>query len=269
MRFKRHGANDTFSLAGRLLLKLAFLATALLAAAALVPYAAAGNASLPAGEIVSQFPAPGPSPRGLAWDGEYLWVGDDSTVTIYKVDPVNGRVVSSFKATGTELRGLAWDGEDLWQADNAAMKLNRVDSVSGSVLSVIGAPLLRTEGSRAELGGLAWYGSLLWCGTVDGWSSRMDQVDPADGTVKCSYATMGYPRALATDGTFIWSATDNGGKRSGIVYRYNLADGLLVSQFDTPGLYPSGLAFDGRYLWCADRETGTIYRLTAELEARR
>ena len=34
--------------------------------------------------IVNSIPSPGPGPQGLAWDGEHLWVNDDSTDTIYK-----------------------------------------------------------------------------------------------------------------------------------------------------------------------------------------
>ena len=32
------------------------------------------------GDVVLQFSAPGPSPQDLAWDGECLWLVDDSTL---------------------------------------------------------------------------------------------------------------------------------------------------------------------------------------------
>ena len=33
-------------------------------------------------KIIKSFPSPGPSPQGLAWCGNFLWVGVDSTDTI-------------------------------------------------------------------------------------------------------------------------------------------------------------------------------------------
>jgi outer membrane protein assembly factor BamB len=124
-------------------------------------------------------------------------------------------------------------------------------------------PFIQETARLPEIGGLAWDGKYLWCGTVNGWSSRVTQVNPGNRSAKRSFFTKGYPRALATDRTFIWSASDNQGKRRGIVYKYNLSDGQYVSQFDTPGFYPSGLTFDGQHLWCVDRETKTLYKLAA------
>ena len=172
-------------------------------------------------------------------------------------------MISSFKTPGTDARGLVWDGTNLWHSDNATRKLYKLDRSTGATLSAIDAPATDAITHVPELGGFAWDGEHLWCGTVDGWSSRMNEMDPNDGSAKRFFFTKGYPRALATDGTFIWNATDNGGHRVGLVYKYNLSDGLFVSQFDTPGFYPTGLAFDGQYLWCVDRETKTVYKLAA------
>lgn len=210
-----------------------------------------------------QFSSPGSSPCGLAWDGEHLWLADDGTDTIYKVSAANGSVLQSFSAPGSDPRGLAWDGQSLWTSDNATHRIYKLDSRDGTVLLSLDAPDLPGAEVLPELGGLTWDGENLWCGTVAGWSSKMNEVDPLDGTFKRSYFTKGYPRALATDGTFIWNATDNGGMRLGLVYKYKLSDGLYVSDFDTPGFYPAGLTFDGQHLWCVDKETKTVYRLAA------
>lgn len=265
MRCTKLRARGALRRAGRARVKLACLAGATFLALALVPHAAlSSDDSARPGEIVRQFAAPGESPRGLAWDGTHLWVGDDGADKIYKLDPANGKVLGSFEAPNGELRGLVWHDQHLWSSDNGTRKLYKLDRADGTVRARVKAPIPRTEGRQPEQGGLASDGKHLWTGVVSGWSSRMSQVDPASGSVIRSYFTKGVPRALASDGTFIWSATENGGKRSGIVYKYKLSDGLHVSQFDTPGNYPTGLAFDGRCLWCVDRETKKIYRLAAD-----
>jgi len=219
-----------------------------------------------AGNIILQFPAPGPSPSGLAWDGEALWVADEDTDTIYKLDPADGRVISSFKTPGSQVCGLAWGDGLLWYADNGTKKFQQRAPGNGRLLAELAAPLPTVTGRQPELGGLAFHDGYLWTGTVAGWSSTMNQVDPRDGSVKRSLFTKGYPVALALSDTHIWNATHNDGHRLGLVYCYGLEDGLFVSQFDTPGFWPTGLAWDGQSLWCVDRETKTIYRLSVGQE---
>ena len=264
MRFTKLKMDWALPLKGKTRVKLAFAVGAMFIVAMMVPQVAFSGGETPRpGDILQQFAAPGSSPRDLAWDGKHLWLADDGTDTIYKLDPSDGRVLASFRSPGAEPQGLVWDGADLWHSDNATHKLHKLDRATGAVLSAMDAPAPNAMTRMPELGGFAWDGQHLWCGTVDGWSSKMNKVDRSDGSVKGFFFTMGYPRALATDGTFIWNATDNEGHRVGLVYKYNLSNGLFVSQFDTPGFYPTGLAFDGEHLWCVDRETKTVYKLAA------
>lgn len=49
--------------------------------------------------------------RDLAWDGQFLYGGNNAT-TIYKIDPVQKAVVSSFSFTGTgNVRGIAYNAK--------------------------------------------------------------------------------------------------------------------------------------------------------------
>ena len=264
MRLTKLKSGGAFPDRGRTRMKLAIAAGVTLAAVAMMPYAAL-SADVPAkpGDIILQFPSPASSPSGLAWDGTYLWVADDGTDAVYKLNPADGRVLASFKSPGSEPRGLVWAGTHLWHVDNATRTLYKLDRGTGAVQSTVAEPDTPAKAQRPELAGLTWDGRHLWCGTVNGWSSRMNEMDPNDGSTTRFFFTKGYPRALATNGTFIWNATDNEGHRVGIVYKYKLSDGLFVSQFDTPGFYPTGLAWDGHYLWCVDRQTKTIYKLVA------
>ena len=221
----------------------------------------ASHGSATPGDVVLSFASPGPSPQDLAWDGKYLWVVDDSTDRIYKLDPSDGTVLLSFASIGPGPRGLTWDGKYLWNSDDSSHKIYKMDSAKGKEVSAIEAPFMKIKRGISPLGGLTWDGNYLWSGWIAGWSSRMNQVNPKDGSIIKFYFTKGFPCALASDGKFLWSATDNRGIRLGIIYKYNLSNGRYVSHFDTPGFHPTGLASDGQWLWCADKKTKKIYKM--------
>lgn len=236
-------------------------ALAVLLAAAALPAAAPADTPA-AGTVLQQFPAPGADPCGLAFDGEALWVADNTDGTLYRLDPADGSVISSFKAPVGTLCGLAYGMGRLWCAESDSKVVRQLDTEGNHLGSAMACPLPRVQGRQPEAGGLAFHDGHLWTGTVAGWSSTMNQVDPADGKVERSLFTKGYPVALALNDSHIWNATHNDGRRLGLVYCYGLDNGLFVSQFDTPGYWPVGLAWDGRDLWLADRETRTIYRVS-------
>ncbi|MCP4633434.1 MAG: lactonase family protein [candidate division Zixibacteria bacterium] len=218
------------------------------------------------GEVILQFSSPGPCPQGLAWDGEYLWVADDSTDTIYKLNPLDGTVIHSFASPGSKPRGLAWGNSHLWSLDDSDKKIFELDPTTGHQMSSLEAPIIVLKKGASPLGGLAWGGQNLWSGVIAGWSSKMNRLDMSDGSVKTFHYTKGVPRALASDGRFLWSATDNRGHNFGTIYKYNLSNGIYVSHIKTPGYYPTGLAFDGQHIWCGDKETKTIYKFELKEE---
>ena len=85
--------------------------------------------------IVSTIPSPGPSPQGMAWDGTHLWLSDDSTDTIYNINPLNGFINSSFSSPGSEPRGLTYDGTYLWNIDNNSRKIFKLKPENGSIIN--------------------------------------------------------------------------------------------------------------------------------------
>lgn len=67
-------------------------------------------------------------PFGIAWDGQALWVSDQSELMIYRVNPVDGSILSSFPSPGPDPKGLTWDGEFLWHADQSTQTIYKIDS---------------------------------------------------------------------------------------------------------------------------------------------
>ena len=43
--------------------------------------------------VVKELNAPGTEPRGVAWDGQYLWCADLAKDSLYKIDPSSGQIL--------------------------------------------------------------------------------------------------------------------------------------------------------------------------------
>ena len=84
------------------------------------------------GTTLATIKSPGPSPQGLSWDGEHLWVADKDERKIFKVNPEDGAQLFSIAFDG-ELAGPAWDGTHVWQADRTSRTISRIDPESGAI----------------------------------------------------------------------------------------------------------------------------------------
>lgn len=87
------------------------------------------------GSLVSFFTAPSNNPRGIAWDGEYLWIGDAQSRVLYQVDTL-GTTIRTVSMSGVInwSMGMVWvpehtDGH-LWVNDHDNDDINQLD-VSG------------------------------------------------------------------------------------------------------------------------------------------
>lgn len=213
------------------------------------------------GEILAVYPAPGGAPRDLAFQDASLWLLDDEARTLYQLDPATGHVLSERPLTAADPQGITWAAGRLWVTDAADGMIRRLTSDGNTFDTEVPAPGIGEMGASFRPGGLASDGATLWSGAIAGWSSRMNQLDPATGEVQRFYFSKGFPEAVEIAGTRLWSATHNGGHRAGLIYEYDARTGLHVGQFDAPGDDPVGLAYDGTALWCVDRESRTLYRL--------
>jgi hypothetical protein len=215
-------------------------------------------------QIVSTIPTPGPSPKGLAWDGSHLWVADDSTDTIYRINPADGRIVSTIPSPGGRPWGIAWDGSHIWVAENEKKSLFKLNPATGEIVHTIAA-----EYPSIELRPLAWDGKSLWSAYYAGWSSKIAIVNPETGTWQLTEA---FP--IADGITFqgndnIWIVVSTEGISGGNLYRHTTLppDKFLsprLGQCKTPLLYPTGLVFDGAFFWIADCKIDSLYKFKVD-----
>jgi hypothetical protein len=67
-------------------------------------------------------------PFGVAWDGQALWVSDQSELMIYRISPADGSILNAFPSPGADPKGLTWDGEFLWHVDQSTQTIYKIDS---------------------------------------------------------------------------------------------------------------------------------------------
>jgi len=218
----------------------------------------------------AMFKTPGPSPEGLAWDGEALWIVDEETKKLYRLSTKQGKVLKSFSVVVDEPKGLAWDGSSLWVSDNARKTISKVEVRKGKIVSEIRAPIPAGEGPKS-LEGLAWDGSYLWSACFAGWSSTFFRLSPKDGSTKLSFFCESNPKGLASNGKYLWSICYNGEKFPSVIDRRVISEKPLEMAKSRSFLVkipavkrPTGLAFDGANLLIADKTTRSVYSLEAK-----
>lgn len=118
-------------------------------------------------EILLQLPAPGETPRGLAYDGANLWVADVKESKIYKISPVDGAILAEFNSPIKTPSGLAWDCAGLWivgmdtckpvASSCYDTKLVRLDVETGKVAMEAYIPWQLTRPSA-----MTWVDGILW-----------------------------------------------------------------------------------------------------------
>jgi len=228
-----------------------------------VPVLSPGNASVdpeggtnlfsvslvPDGTPVKNIPTPVPAVtdsgvRGCSWDGRYVWTGDQTSDTIYRLR-TDGTVQSKFASPTNQPTGLSWDGTYLWHSETLSEHIYK--------LKTDGTPLTSFScctGVRPL--DVAWDGSYLWivCHDIatvykhktDG--TRVDTISTGRYEIDC----------LTWDGVYL---TYLEGQYNN-AYRMK-TDGTEVGSFKLPGPDFVGLGWTGTYLLGVDKNANVIY----------
>ncbi len=201
------------------------------------------------GDIQKVIKTPGPCPTGLTFDGKNLWLADNFTDKIYKINPESGKVLKSFDSPGHHPEGLAWDGKYLWHIDSGEKYMYLLDPETGRALSIL-------ESNSSNPRDLAWDGKYVW--TVDYRRDILIKVSPEDGMMVQNFPSPARePAGLAYDGKYLW-VTDRSEDR---IYLVDPSDGLCLSSLRAYGPFAYGLAWGDNVLWNVDYENDEIYKI--------
>ena len=196
------------------------------------------------------YQAPGDRPRGLAFDGTYLWSNDFGAMKLYRhrVDS-NLTVVETYDLTD-RYNDLTWDGQSLY-----AIQWGRVDK-----LELPGPEVTRSWSRPAEfhhMHGLAWNGTYLLTAHV---STQIyeHQLDEAF-TILQTYEHSDNSGGMTWDGQYLYVVST----MTHSITKLSLEGGqaTAVARYCTPGPVPTGIAWDGQHFWVADDATNKIYKI--------
>ncbi len=228
----------------------------------------------PDSTLLYAFPTPDCAPRGLAYDGVYLWCansGDGGSANgpkIYKLDATTGAVLNTYNSPGNSSPyGLAWDGSYLWHSDFGTGMIYKIDTATmNSVASF-------SYGSGFAFD-IAWDGTYLWA--VFGNEDIIVAYDVNSGTrvdtIVADYTSpeirpMGLCYTPDNSGQ-IWTCDGSTAGLSNLVSQWDLAYSLWVNQWHAvPTLYPAGMTYDsltGRvWVSCWTNDSIYVYHMQA------
>jgi hypothetical protein len=207
--------------------------------------------------VTQGFPVPGSRAEGIAWDGESLWVSDNSGV-IFKVDPT-GKVVDSFRAPDVTPQGLTWDGSGLWvfTTNHSVIYKVQIDGENVQTVSSFRSPAQVLGGGITQ--DMAWDGENLWYANQFK-VYRLDRV----GKVLSSFTFHKNVTGLGCEGANLWLAYIDFPQKAvlSLVDRH----GKILETYVSPVLEINGLALAEGYFWAlgSDSVGGNpkIYKLS-------
>ena len=149
------------------------------------------------GEIVASFENPGiAQDRGIAFDGQHLWVNDFTARRVFELDPETGEILSFFDIPemGSGSSGIAWDGQYLYLVNWLNLnELYKVDK-EGNLIDII---KLETEGGPS----ITFDGQYFWTSPAGKGIRKFDRQGKLVGEI---YATAFGGEAIAHDGEYLW-----------------------------------------------------------------
>lgn len=183
------------------------------------------------------------------FDGNFVWVANQFSNTVSKLNISNGSVAANYPVTGNPL-GIAYDGRSIWVSRFAANDVVALDPYTGRVTATV-----KTEKGP---GFLLYSGNSIWVANRS--ASSVQKINPS-GVIEGTYKVGKRPAMMASDGTNVWVA--NSQSRS--VSRINATTGAKADfSVAAGGDGAFGVAFDGTNIWVSNFFGGTIVKLSPE-----
>lgn len=213
------------------------------------------------------FPAGGNGPFGLAFDGSSVWVANNQSNTVSKVNPATGLAVNVTLPAGSGPFDVAFDGTNIWATDNLSGKVSKIVASTGAVVgSGFNTSLVSPVAGSGPVG-IAFDGTSIW--VANSAPGTVSKINPATGAIEAEFQTsVGVPGVLpkdasptgvAFDGSNIW-VTNN---LTGTVSKIDRSNNTFVEFETTAGQQsqPWGVAFDGTNIWVANGLPNSVSKI--------
>jgi streptogramin lyase len=171
--------------------------------------------------VEKRFQSPGPQPNGLQAADDGLWVIDQVTLQVHKLDWETGKVIHEFDTETEHSSGITFGGGALWISSTFGLEIVKVDPENGKTLARYPDP------------GVGF--SSLVEGTESARKSSSHGLEWRDGKI---YAAAPPTQRVHVIDVETWEE---------------------INQFPTGGLRVHGIGWnqDGR-LWVSDTSAGTV-----------
>ncbi len=184
----------------------------------------------------------GPEPRGIAFDGDFVWVCslDGRSVSVIDVETCQVvRTIALFDHSGAPASpdSIAFDGSHIWiaAASNLLFKIEKP----------WGDPVLVTNQLTYSRGYLAFDGAHIWVSSRNSPLVKIEITTHAPETVLSDIAST---HALAFDGAYLWAM-----RRPTALYKIDVHTNQLLGEIALSGATTAAL-FDGAHLWISSIE---------------
>lgn len=198
----------------------------------------------------------GPGPHSMAFDGAYMWLTNSGTNTVEKIDVDTDTIVGCV-TVGKTPTGIAFDGTYMWVANNASNTLSKIDVAKDTVVATVAV--------SKDPYGVCFDGTHIWNTTYNvGENTLRTSVDKVDIVTNAKVATIAVdkqPHCLAFDGDHIWA----GNLTSRSVSKIDALTNMVVATVAL-GDKPTAIAFDGKHIWVAMCSSG-VSKIDIDLNA--
>ncbi len=190
-------------------------------------------------QLLGSFVAPGGLPNGIACDGQFLWLSDNSA-TIFKVD-MSGNPLGAYSAPEGTSQGIAWVGDRFYVMTT---NRNRVYAFQIQGFDLKTLSWFQGPGQVTGDNDMAWDGTNIWYSL----NFNVYKLN-ADGTVVGGFTSGKVVNGLAWDGTNFWMAVDYSFK----ILQVN-QQGQVLATFEVPVAMINGLDWCDNTLWVVGQD---------------
>ena len=213
------------------------------------------------------------NPWGITYDGENLWVTDDSLNMIYKLD-LELDLKDSFALSKGYIRGIAAHDDGLWIVSDSAVgdsagypifNIYKIGKLNGTIIDSIRIKLTFTNPIEYNfLWGITGFNSNLYVSYNGGWGPCMFEINPQSGEIRTLCCP--HPCGFTVINDTLWSVRMNSVEGPGnsllpISVSASGASEIRSLRYELE-FYASDLAFDGDDVWVVDRDSSIIRKIT-------
>ncbi|MBN2055807.1 hypothetical protein JW905_12840 [bacterium] len=252
------------------------------------------------GFVYNAYPSPCPYPDELDFDGMYLYVHDQESGPIYKLNPYDGTVYGTLSGMSCRSMGMTFLNGTLYQGEGCSHEMHECDPGTGASMYVWSYDLSEpfsltndgtyiyyicwdddtirvldpmTEGET----GTQFEGGQSEC--MDWWANCTGHAITHDGTYLLYTGEQGHLVLDPTDGAQVgtfdlplspgnclgltWDGSSLWASGSNnTIYQVDRSTGTVLNSFPSPVSYPDELDFDGTYLLVhGDPWSGPLYKV--------